>query len=68
MMDYAISELSQAGYQEVIVWVLIDNNRARQFYEKYGFTLDGASKEIEIGEILTEVRYVLNLTKVNNKT
>ena len=62
MMDFAISELSLAGYREVIVWVLENNNRARHFYEKYGFILDGSSKEIVIGETLVEVRYVLNLT------
>ena len=63
MMDFAISELNQAGYQEVVVWVLEYNNRARLFYEKYGFVLDGTSKEIEIGETLIEVRYVLALTE-----
>ena len=62
MMDFAISQLSQEGYQEVIVWVLEYNNRARRFYEKYGFVLDGANKEIEIGETLIEVRYVFYLT------
>ena len=62
MMDFAICELTQMGYQEVVVWVLKDNDRARRFYEKYGFVLDGTSKEIEIGETLIEVRYVFNLT------
>ena len=61
MMDFAINGLRNAEYQEAIVWVLDDNNRARLFYEKYGFVLDGTSKEIEIGKTLTEVRYVLNL-------
>ena len=63
MMDFAINELTKAGYKEVIVWVLKDNNRARRFYEKYGFVLDGANKEIEIGKPLVEVRYVYNLIK-----
>lgn len=61
MMDYAIAELKRARYEEVIVWVLEKNNRARLFYEKCGFTLDGTSKDIEIGETLIEVRYTLSL-------
>ena len=60
MMDFAINELRNAGYQDAIVWVLEDNNRAKRFYEKYGFVLDGARKEIEIGKTLIEVRYVFN--------
>jgi len=63
MMDFAIRELNQAGYKEVVVWVLENNNRAKLFYENYGFVLDGTSKEIEIGETLIEVRYVLTLTE-----
>jgi L-amino acid N-acyltransferase YncA len=61
MMDYAIDELKSIGYDEIIVWVLEDNNRARRFYEKYGFTLDGAKKEMQMGKSLTVVRYTMNL-------
>ncbi|MDR2590631.1 MAG: GNAT family N-acetyltransferase [Oscillospiraceae bacterium] len=63
IMDYAISKLKQANYPEVIVWVLEENYRARSFYEKYGFILDGTHKDIEIGKTLVEVRYTLDLTK-----
>ena len=61
MMDFAVEKLKRAGYREVIVWVLEDNQRARRFYEKYGFVHDGCYKNIEIGEILVETRYVLDL-------
>jgi len=41
MMDFAISELKRTGYQEIIAWVLEENKRAEQFYNKYGFIQDG---------------------------
>lgn len=58
-MDFALGELRRAGYREVIIWVLAENTRARLFYEKYGFTHDGAEKEISIGKTLIEIRYVM---------
>jgi GNAT superfamily N-acetyltransferase len=61
MMDYAIAALKEQGCNEAIAWMLEENNRARLFYEKYGFTFDGAKKEIELGKALTLIRYVLNL-------
>ena len=61
MMDFAVTELKPIGYNEIIVWVVEDNSRARRFYEKYGFTLDGAKKEMQFGIPLTIVRYTINV-------
>lgn len=61
MMNFAIELLGNIGYDEVFLWVLAKNSRARQFYEKCNFTFDGTKKEIQIGEPLIEVRYVLHL-------
>ena len=61
MMDFAINELKSAGYNEIILWTLEDNGRARRFYEKCGFIFDGTKKEIIIGKPLIEIRYSLNL-------
>jgi len=60
MMDYAVAALRNAGHQEIIVWVLEENNRARRFYEKYGFVYDGTRQEIEIGKPIAEIRYALD--------
>ena len=60
MMDFAASELKRSGYQETIIWVLEENTRGRQFYERYGFVLDGTKKVMELGKSLTCVRYVLS--------
>ena len=61
MMNYAVDELKNMGYNEAILWVLEDNGRARRFYEKCGFVFDGSKKEIEIGKVLIEIRYSLIL-------
>ena len=58
MMDFAINALNQMGFDEIIVWVLEENSRARRFYEKFNFVFDGTMKEIEIGKPLVEIRYV----------
>jgi GNAT superfamily N-acetyltransferase len=45
-------------YETSILWVAEDNPRARRFYEREGWTLDGARKEDELlGVKVAEVRY-----------
>jgi hypothetical protein len=51
-------ELKRMNFEEVIIWVLEENRRARRFYERNGFALDGGKKEIEYGEPMTCLRYV----------
>jgi len=59
LMDFAVASLKAEGYREVLLWVLAENARARRFYERYGFKADGASKLIDLGRPLVEVRYLL---------
>lgn len=55
---HAFSELERQGLAEVTLWVLSGNDRARRFYERMGFRLDGALKEAEIlGQRVSELRY-----------
>lgn len=50
--------LGDAGFNEAHLWVLEGNTRARRFYERTGWALDGARKVVEIGgRPLAEVRY-----------
>jgi len=45
-------------YATSILWVLEDNPRARRFYEREGWALDGGRKEDELlGVAVAEVRY-----------
>lgn len=58
LCNTAIDELRKSGYTEVNLWVLDDNQQAKQFYEKMGFM---KSSDIKIdkreGYILREIRY-----------
>jgi GNAT superfamily N-acetyltransferase len=56
MMEFALAELRRQGYHEVILWVFQVNDRARKFYERHGFTVDGAVKDSGFGNA-QEVRY-----------
>jgi RimJ/RimL family protein N-acetyltransferase len=60
----AVLEAARARqYHALTLWVLVSNTRARRFYEKCGFTADGAEKtERRSPEVvLHEVRYRLDL-------
>ncbi|HEY8719744.1 GNAT family N-acetyltransferase [Pengzhenrongella sp.] len=42
----------------ISLWVLAENERARHFYRRHGFTPDGTEKLNEVGgQVLREVRY-----------
>jgi RimJ/RimL family protein N-acetyltransferase len=41
MMNFALEKLKQQGFHEVILYVFEQNNLARKFYERQGFTTDG---------------------------
>ena len=62
-MDFGVNKLRETGFTDIILWVLEDNARARKFYERYGFAVDGTRKEITIGKPLWEVRYALRIAE-----
>ncbi|MCL2427110.1 MAG: GNAT family N-acetyltransferase [Oscillospiraceae bacterium] len=62
MLEFALSELSKAGYEEIVIWVLEANKRARRFYEKHGFVQDGTTKKLEIDKKYIVVRYIRKTT------
>ena len=46
------------GYSSATLWVLEDNPRARHFYEREGWILDGGRRDEEIlGMTVVEIRY-----------
>ena len=46
------------GYPSAMLWVLEDNPRARRFYEREGWILDGGRRDEEfLGVTVPEVRY-----------
>ncbi|HKT45042.1 MAG TPA: GNAT family N-acetyltransferase [Gaiellaceae bacterium] len=62
LMRAGIDAMRDAGYREPVLWVLEDNPRARRFYEREGWELDGGRKEDEfLGVRVAEVRYRVRL-------
>lgn len=62
LMERALSELRKQGYTKTFLWVLEENNRARAFYEKMGFTISDKSIVSNIGgKDLKEVSYTIDL-------
>lgn len=57
--DAALETLRQEGYVRATLWVLDGNARARRFYERIGWVLDGETKVDSIAGSppVTEVRY-----------
>lgn len=61
LIKWGINELKAKKYKNITLWVLEENLNARKFYEKIGFKFDGTKKEINIGRMLFECRYIYNL-------
>jgi len=56
-----LAELSAQTYEQTMLWVLRENQRACKFYELAGFRLDGKTKVETIGVPLEVVRYCKSL-------
>lgn len=59
--ERAAEEWRTAGVQRVGLWVLVDNVRARRFYERHGWTADGRSQECPWPPYPLEIGYTLEL-------
>jgi GNAT superfamily N-acetyltransferase len=59
LLEAALSNLRAASFNEVTLWVLVSNARARVFYERAGFSLDGVTRKEVVGcnAEIQEVRY-----------
>jgi GNAT superfamily N-acetyltransferase len=55
LMAEARRRLGAAGYTEAFLWVLDGNDRARQFYEREGWVADGARREENPYDIVSNV-------------
>jgi GNAT superfamily N-acetyltransferase len=64
LMAAALEALRAHGYADAILWVLEDNPRARRFYEREGWALDGGRKTDRfLGLDVAEVRYRIALVR-----
>lgn len=61
LMNAGVAWLKER-WPEAVLWVAEQNPRARRFYERYGWTLDGGRKldEVGPGAMVAEVRYRLS--------
>ena len=57
LMEHALALLAQDGRDDVTLWVLEANERARRFYAGFGFAPDGTRKMLDFGEPVPELRY-----------
>ena len=61
LTDAALDGLRAAGYRRVVLWTLIENARARGFYDKAGFAPDGATNVLPALGKVEELRYARDL-------
>jgi GNAT superfamily N-acetyltransferase len=55
LMEAAREALRERGFEEAILWVLDGNDRAGRFYEREGWTRDGARREENVYDIASNV-------------
>lgn len=59
LFQAAVEGLGQRGFDDMVLWVLPENARARALYDSEGWAPDGASKtEVLLGVTVAEIRYV----------
>jgi L-amino acid N-acyltransferase YncA len=65
LLSASLDQVRKREFDQVTLWVLEANQRARSFYESFGFILDGAVKDDDIYKdfAVREVRYRLNLER-----
>ncbi|MDX3451339.1 GNAT family N-acetyltransferase [Streptomyces sp. ME02-8801-2C] len=62
LLREAADRCADAGHRRMFLWVIEGNDRARRFYERAGFTADGAEEPFDVdGVAVREVRYVREL-------
>ena len=64
LLEFALCELRNAGFGNVLLWVLEENHNARCFYEKHGFVCSGDFIDDVIGG--KELREIMYLRKLHS--
>ena len=61
LLEACVERLREQGFRRILLWVLEENHRARNFYEKAGFLSSGVYKWDNIGgKDLRELMYFLS--------
>jgi ribosomal protein S18 acetylase RimI-like enzyme len=61
LMRAALERLGADGFSTATLWVLEDNPRARRFYEREGWSIDGGRNGEHLGVRISEIRYRIAL-------
>lgn len=65
LLHECVRSLATLGFDEAVLWVARDNGRARRFYEREGWSSDGAARADDVGgAVVEEVRYRIRLGTV----
>lgn len=70
LLRRAVTEFARAGFARATLWVVSTNEGARRFYEREGWTPDGAKRQEplavpgEVGDVVTVVRYALPMASL----
>lgn len=63
LLESALMDFKKSDYQNIYLWVLKENQRARRFYENNGLQCNNDECVCEImGKELTDIRYVYSFT------
>lgn len=58
LLDDTVNKLAKLGYNDIFLWVLEENYRARKFYEKAGFIISNHYLDDNIGgKEIREIQY-----------
>lgn len=67
LLESALLDLKKSGYDNIYLWVLKENQRARDFYEKNKWQCGKDECACEImGRKLTDIRYVYSFNNIAN--
>lgn len=62
LMNFAIGRLREQGCKSCFLWVIIDNDRAINFYRRFGFVSSGELMTAVFGgSAIVEEKYILQL-------
>jgi ribosomal protein S18 acetylase RimI-like enzyme len=70
LMDAAVAELRNRGYERIVLWTSRDTPQSHHFYERYGFQRDGGARDTTVGNgtphqaTVPIVRFTLQLAPV----
>ena len=59
--DRAVAAIRAAGHERARLWVLEENVRARRFYERRGWVLDGTTRVVEFPPNPLDLGYALRV-------